>query len=122
MTKNPHIGSSFDDFLEEEGIRAEAEAAALKRVIAWQISRAMKQDRVTKIQMAERMRTSRSALDRLLDPDNKSVTLDTISRAAVTLGKRIRFSLVDAHAARRGGRGHARFRAGGAVLRSRTRG
>jgi len=122
MKKNPHIGSSFDDFLEEEGIRAEAETAALKRVIAWQISRAMKQDRVTKIQMAERMRTSRSALDRLLDPDNKSVTLDTISRAAVTLGKRIRFSLVDAQPARRGGRGHAPFRARGAALRSRTRG
>jgi hypothetical protein len=122
MTKNRHIGSSFDDFLETEGIRAEAEAAALKRVIAWQISRAMKQDRVTKIQMAERMRTSRSALDRLLDPDDKSVTLDTISRAAVTLGKRVQFSLVDAEAERRGGDGHARVRVRSAALRRRARG
>ena len=121
MTKNPHIGSSFDDFLDEEGIRVDAEAAALKRVIAWQIARAMKHDRITKVQMAERMRTSRSALDRLLDPDNKSMTLDTISRAAATLGKRVLFSLVDVQPTRRR-HAHARFLTRGEVLRSRARG
>jgi hypothetical protein len=121
MTKNPHIGSSFDDFLEQEGIRAEAESGALKRVIAWQISQAMKEGHVTKIQMAERMRTSRSALDRLLDPDNKSVTLDTISRAALTLGKRIRFSLVDAQPGSRVSRAPARPLARTTARRRRAR-
>jgi predicted XRE-type DNA-binding protein len=95
MKKNPHIGSSFDDFLEEEGVRAEVQARVLKKVIAWQISQAMKQKRLTKIEMAKRMHTSRSALNRLLDPDNNSVTLDTITRAAQTLGKRVQFDLVD---------------------------
>ena len=95
MKKNPHIGSSFDDFLEEEGVCAEVQARVLKKVIAWQISQAMKQKRLTKIEMAKRMHTSRSALNRLLDPDNNSVTLDTITRAAQTLGKRVQFDLVD---------------------------
>jgi len=95
MKKNPHVGSSFDDFLQEEGIRAEVQARVLKKVLAWQISQAMKQRHLTKIEMAKRMRTSRSALNRLLDPNNNSVTLDTITRAAQTLGKRVNFDLVD---------------------------
>ena len=96
MKRKPRIGSSFDDFLEQEGLRAEVQARVLKKVIAWQISQAMKERQLTKIEMAKRMRTSRSALDRLLDPGNNSVTLDTITRAAQTLGKRVQFDLVDA--------------------------
>jgi len=96
MKRKPRIGSSFDDFLEEKGIRAEVQARVLKKVIAWQISQAMKQRHLTKIEMAKRMHTSRSALNRLLDANNNSVTLDTITRAAQTLGKRVHFDLVDA--------------------------
>ncbi len=92
-TKNPHIGSSFDDFLEEEGIRAEVEAVALKRVIAWQIQQAMKEQKMTKAALAAAMNTSRSQLDRLLDPENESLTLSTLSSAAHALGKRIDFRL-----------------------------
>lgn len=65
--KNEHVGSSFDDFLEEEGLRAETEAAAIKRVIAFQIEQEMKQANLSKTSMAEKMHTSRTALDRLLD-------------------------------------------------------
>ena len=68
--KNKHLGSSFDDFLEEDGLRAETEATAIKRVIAYQIEMEMKRAKLTKSAMAEKMRTSRSALDRLLDPAN----------------------------------------------------
>jgi hypothetical protein len=67
---NPHIGSSFDDFLEEEGLSAEIEAVALKRVIAWQIEQAMKEKNMSKAAMAKAMNTSRSQLDRLPDPEN----------------------------------------------------
>ena len=70
--KNEHLGSNFDDFLEEEGLRAEAEAAAIKRVIAFQIEQEMKQANLLKTAMAEKMHTSRTALDRLLDPANVS--------------------------------------------------
>ena len=90
---NTHIGSTFDDFLEEEGVRAEAEAIAIKRVIAFQLKELMKEQKLTKAQLAKRMKTSRSALDRLLDPDNPSVTLLTLERAAKALGKRIRVEL-----------------------------
>jgi predicted XRE-type DNA-binding protein len=90
---NPHIGSSFDDFLEEEGLSAEVEAVALKRVIAWQIEKAMKEKNMTKAAMAKAMNTSRSQLDRLLDPDNESLTLSTLSSAARALGKPIEFRL-----------------------------
>ena len=69
-----HIGSSFDDFLEEEDVLAEAEAIAAKRVIAFQLEKLMKEQKLTKTQLARRMKTSRSALERLLDPDNPSVT------------------------------------------------
>lgn len=95
MSINPYIGSSFDDFL-EEGTLADIEAIALKRVIAWQIEQAMIEKKLTKTAMAEQMKTSRSSLDRLLDPDHPSVTLDTIGRAAKAIGKRVRFELVDA--------------------------
>ena len=91
-----HTGSSFDSFLEEEGIREEVEAVAIKRVIAWQLSQAMKAGHVTKKEMAERIGTSRSQLDRLLDPENGAVHLQTIARAARAVGKRLRVEMVDA--------------------------
>ncbi|HEB99008.1 MAG TPA: Fis family transcriptional regulator [Thiotrichales bacterium] len=88
-----HSGSSFDDFLEEEGLLAEAEAIAVKRVIAYQIRTLMKEQNLSKSALARRMKTSRSALDRLLDPDNPSVTLLTLERAARALGRNIRIEL-----------------------------
>ncbi len=96
MTKNPHIGSSLDDLFEEEGTLDEINIIAIKRLIAWQIQQEMVKQNLSKTEMAEQMKTSRSSLDRLLDPDNSSVTLDTIERAARVIGKRVRFELVDA--------------------------
>ncbi|WP_250126362.1 helix-turn-helix domain-containing protein [Chroococcidiopsis sp. CCMEE 29] len=95
MSKNPYIGSSLDDLLEEEGTRAEIESIALKRALAWQIQQAMEEKKLTKTAMAKAMKTSRASLERLLDPDNSSVTLDTIERAGAAIGKRIRLELVD---------------------------
>ncbi len=91
--KNRHLGSDFDKFLDEEGIRADTEAAAIKRVIAYQIEIEMKQAKLSKSAMAERMHTSRTALDRLLDPANVSVTLQTLERAALALGKSLKIEL-----------------------------
>jgi len=88
-----HIGSKFDRFLEDEGLRAETEAVAIKRVIAFQLETLMKEQKLTKTQLARRMGTSRSALERLLDPDNPSVTLLTLERAAKALGKQIQINL-----------------------------
>jgi DNA-binding Xre family transcriptional regulator len=90
MKKNRHLGSNFDDFLSKEGLLADAEAVAIKRVVAFQVAQMMKKRRISKTDMARRMKTSRSALDRLLDPDNGSVTLQTLERAAQALGKRLR--------------------------------
>jgi antitoxin HicB len=87
--RTDHSGSSFDSFLGREGIREEVEAVAIKRVLAWQLEQAMREQRKTKQAMAKQLRTSRSQLDRLLDPQNVSVTLDTITRAARVLGKRV---------------------------------
>ena len=95
-----HSGSSFDSFLEEEGIREEVEAVAVKRVLAWQLVRAMRKQQKTKQAMAKQLHTSRSQLDRLLDPRNVSVTLDTMSRAARALGKRLIIRVADAKARR----------------------
>jgi hypothetical protein len=91
--RNKHLGSSFDDFLEEEGLRVETEAVAIKRVITYQIEMEMKRAKLTKSAMAEKMRTSRSALDRLLDPSNVSITLQTLERAALALGKNLKIKL-----------------------------
>ena len=93
--KMNHSGSTFDSFLEEEGIREEVEAVAIKRVLAWQLEQAMQEQRKTKQAMAKQLRTSRSQLDRLLDPRNVSVTLDTITRAARALGKRVIIRVAD---------------------------
>lgn len=95
-----HLGSDFDDFLREEGLLDEAEAVASKRVLAYQISEAMEQRNLTKTAMARQMGTSRSSLDRLLDPSVPSVTLLTIEKAARVLGKRVRIEMVEADAAR----------------------
>ena len=92
-------GSSFDSFLEAEGIREEVEAIAIKRVLAWQLEQAMRQQRKTKRAMANELGTSRSQLDRLLDPRNVSVSLGTITRAAGVLGKRVILEIADARVA-----------------------
>jgi len=89
-----YLGSDFDDYLAEEGILAEAEAVAIKRVIAFQVVQLMEEQNLTKTEMAERMKTSRAALNRLLDPANKSVTLQTLERAALALEKRLRVEFV----------------------------
>lgn len=91
---NKHLGSNFDDFLKEEGLLAEVEATAIKHVVAFRIIQLMEQNGISKAAMAKRMRTSRAALDRLLDPSNKSVTLRTLERAALALGKRLQIDIV----------------------------
>ena len=90
---NKHIGSEFDDFLDEDGLREEVMAAAVKRVIAWQIAQAMKAQKVTKTEMASRMHTSRMVVNRLLDEKDTSVTLATLARASAALGTSLRFEL-----------------------------
>ena len=90
-----HSGSSFDSFLEEEGIREEVEAVAIKRVLAWQLSREMQQQKKTKRAMARELQTSRSQLDRLLDPGNVSVSLEAMARAARALGKCLEIRIAD---------------------------
>jgi antitoxin HicB len=95
-----HSGTTFDSFLEEEGIREEVEAVAIKRVLAWQLSQAMQEQQKTKKEMATQLRTSRSQLDRLLDPQNITVTIATITRAARALGKRVIIRVEDAKAKR----------------------
>lgn len=87
------IGSSFDEFLKDEGIYEEVQAAAIKRVLTWQLEQAMESAHISKAEMARRMHTSRSHLDRLLDPDNERVRLDTLMKAAAAVGKRIRIEL-----------------------------
>ncbi|MEI9991345.1 MAG: helix-turn-helix transcriptional regulator [Rhizomicrobium sp.] len=94
--RNPHRGSTLDSFLEEEGILEQATLKAIKSVLAWRISEMMKKQRITKAQMAKRMKTSRAAVDRLLDAENTSVTLQTMGRAAAVLGKELTIGLRDA--------------------------
>ncbi len=93
MTKK-NVGSSFDSWLREEGIYEEVAATAIKRVLARQVEAAMKEKQVSKAEMARRMRTSRAALDRLLDPEYDAVTLSTLRKAAVALGRELRIELV----------------------------
>lgn len=93
MKKNKHIGSSFDQFLQEEGLLAEAEAIAMKRVIAYQIEKEMAERQISKSTLARRMQTSRSSLNRLLDPENPSVTLLTLESVALALGKKLKIQL-----------------------------
>lgn len=93
-SKNKHIGTDFDDFLRKEGILGEVEAIAVKRVIAYQFEKELKRKNMTKLKMAEQMHTSRSSVDRLFDPENNSVTLLTLNKAAAVLGKKIKVELV----------------------------
>jgi DNA-binding phage protein len=94
--KAANMGSSFEDFLREEGCLEEVTEAVAKRVLARQLEAAMRSRGLTKSSMARRMGTSRPVLDRLLDPENTSVTLRTLQRAAAAIGKRLELQLVDA--------------------------
>lgn len=94
MNNNPHIGSTLDDFLREEGIFEDATNYAVKRVLAWQVEKAMRDQGITKVEMARRMGTSRAHLNRLLDPSNDKVQLDTVQRAAAAIGRKVRMELV----------------------------
>ncbi len=91
---NPRLGSSFDDFLESEGILEDVQAAAIKRVLATQLEKQRKAKGITKSALAKRMGTSRVALDRLFDPNNTSLTLTTLSRAATALGSQIEITVI----------------------------
>jgi len=93
MADNPRTGSSLDEMLREDGIYEETKARAIKSVLARKLTLAMADQNLTKASMAERMETSRSQLDRLLDPDNESVTLDTLKRAASAVGMQIEIEL-----------------------------
>lgn len=90
---NKHIGGDFDEFLRSEGILEDAEAVAAKRVIAFQISQEMERADISQAELARRMKTSRSSVERLLDPTNQSVTLSTLERAATAVGKRLKIYL-----------------------------
>ncbi|MEM1369505.1 MAG: Fis family transcriptional regulator [Cyanobacteria bacterium P01_H01_bin.15] len=95
MIDATHIGSSFNDFLAEEGILDEVSAIALKQVLSWQIAQVMENIELNKASMADNINTSRSALDRLLDPANIAITLKTMDQAASVLGKQLKIELVD---------------------------
>ena len=94
MKKKGRIGSSIDDFLKEEGLYEEVTARAIKRVLARQLDALMEDQDITKTELARRMKTSRAQLDRLLDPENESVTLGTLTRAAKAVGRQLRMELV----------------------------
>ena len=91
---NSTIGSSFDDFLAEEGISEEVEASAIKKLIAYQLQEAIKKEHISKTTLARRLETSRAAVNRLLDPENESITLLTLKKAATVLGKKLRLELL----------------------------
>ena len=95
MKKNPYIGSTLESWLKEEKIYEEVTASAWKTVLAAQIERIMTKQKVSKSDLAKRMKTSRAAVDRLLDPANRSVTLLTLNRAATALGQRVEIGLVE---------------------------
>ena len=92
--KNKAIGSSFNDFLAKEGITGDVEAGAIKKIIAYQLQEAIEKERLTKTALARELSTSRAAVNRLLDPENESITLLTLKRAANVLGKKLRFELL----------------------------
>jgi len=94
MSKKGRVGSSFEDFLKGEGVLEETNAIAVKRVLAWQLEQVMEKKQVSKRAMAAAMKTSRSQLDRILDPDNDRIRLDTLTAAAHVLGLSLRIELV----------------------------
>lgn len=91
--KQAHIGSDFDDFLKQDGLLAECEAGALKRVVAWQIEREMKRRKISRAKLASRLKTSRATLDRLFAQNESSVTLQLLEQAALALGRRLKIEL-----------------------------
>ncbi|MGD0462768.1 MAG: helix-turn-helix domain-containing protein [Tepidisphaeraceae bacterium] len=93
VMKKKHLGSNFEDFLETEGILEECRASAIKFKLAHELEKAMSQQNISKAEMAKRLKTSRTGIDRLLDPDNTSITLNTMAKVAHLLGKRIDFAL-----------------------------
>jgi antitoxin HicB len=96
MKKNPHFGSSLEDFLEAEGILEEATEHAIKAVVAWQLKTKMDQQHITKAALAKTMHTSRSQIDRVLDPNNDDVTVSTLRKAAEAVGQKLELKLVAA--------------------------
>jgi transcriptional regulator with XRE-family HTH domain len=93
MKRNRHIGSTLDEFLKQEGIYEDSTTYAVKKILAWQVGKAMEDLGISKAEMARRMGTSRAHLDRLLDPQNDKVQLDTMQRAAAVLGRRVLIQL-----------------------------
>jgi predicted XRE-type DNA-binding protein len=91
---NPHIGSDFDDFLAEEGIKAEVEALALKRVVSFQLQSIIDREHVSKSQLASLMKTSRTSVNRMLDPGNPSLTVASLGKVAAALGRKLEFRFV----------------------------
>ena len=94
IEKKGYVGESFAEYLKEQGTLAETTAIAVKRVLAWQLQQAMTEQQISKNQMAKAMKTSRSQLDRILDPDNDSIQLATLLNAARVLGRELRIELV----------------------------
>ena len=94
MADNPHRGSTLDSFLEEEGVLAEFQAKAIKEVIAWQLAEAMRERKLSKNRLAAMMHTSRTQVNRLLDPNDGNVTIETLQRAAAVVGRRVELQLV----------------------------
>lgn len=93
MKKNKYMGSNFDDFLKEGNLLIEAEDKAVKRVISYFIKKEMEDKKMSKSEIARKMKTSRSSLDRLLDPENVSVTLLTLENLAISLGKKLKIKI-----------------------------
>ncbi len=91
---NRHIGSGIDDFLKEEGVLEEFQAKAIKEVIAWQLGEAMREQKLSKRKLAVMMHTSRTQIDRVLDPNDGNVTLETLQRAAAVFGRKVQVELV----------------------------
>ena len=96
MAKNPHRGSTLDEFLSQEGVLEEFQARAIKEVVAWQLAEAMRERKLSKNQLAKQMKTSRTQIDRVLDPAAGNVTIETLQRAAGMVGRRLRVELVEA--------------------------
>ena len=94
MAGNKHRGSTLDSFLEQEGMLGEFQARAIKEVIAWQLAEAMKDRKLTKTALAALMKTSRTQINRVLDPNDGNVTIETLQRAAALVGRRVRLELV----------------------------
>lgn len=95
MVRNRHRGSTLDEFLANDGVLEEFQAKAIKEVVAWQLGEAMRERKLSKNQLAKQMRTSRTQIDRLLDPAAENVTIETLQRAAAVVGKRVQIELIE---------------------------